>query len=118
MENNKTKTITLSVSGMKCASCVANVEKTLTGVSGVKTASVNLITQSAVVSYENVEVDDLIQAVEQKGFSATLEEEGTFEPFGEKSDQLRGSYGVRLIISAIALMVFLLGSFILRFSGE
>ena len=38
------KTITLLVSGMTCASCVAHVEKALRGVEGVLSATVNLAT--------------------------------------------------------------------------
>ena len=41
----------IGIGGMTCASCVARVEKALLKVPGVKTASVNLATESARVRY-------------------------------------------------------------------
>ena len=41
------ETISLSISGMTCASCVARVEKALQKVPGVVVASVNLATEKA-----------------------------------------------------------------------
>ncbi|MBN9185874.1 MAG: heavy-metal-associated domain-containing protein, partial [Microbacterium sp.] len=45
-----TRQATLDIEGMTCASCVARVEKRLQAVDGVS-ASVNLATESARVSY-------------------------------------------------------------------
>ena len=46
-----TETTTLPIGGMTCASCVAHVEKALSKVPGVVTASVNLAIEKATVSY-------------------------------------------------------------------
>ena len=43
------QTITLGVEGMTCASCVSRVEKAISGVEGVVSASVNLATERATV---------------------------------------------------------------------
>ena len=43
-------TLTLPITGMTCASCVARVEKALAGVPGVAASSVNLATEQATVS--------------------------------------------------------------------
>ncbi len=45
-----TKTITLPVTGMTCASCVGRVEKNLKKVGGVSETSVNLATEAATVA--------------------------------------------------------------------
>ena len=70
MTNSETKTDTLEIGGMHCASCVAAVEKALSGVPGVERASVNLATEKATVEYDGSrEIDDeLRRAVENAGF--------------------------------------------------
>jgi Cu+-exporting ATPase len=67
----------LEIEGMHCASCVAAVEKSLKTVPGVKTAAVNLATESATVSYDDgsVAVDDLSAAVDRAGYQVVSESE-------------------------------------------
>jgi Cu+-exporting ATPase len=57
---------------MTCASCVANVESALRGVSGVKTADVNLATERASVQLDPTRADfpALVRAVERAGYGA------------------------------------------------
>ncbi len=71
------RSTTLRIDGMHCASCVAAVEKSLKTVPGVKTASVNLATESATVSYDDgsVAVDDLSAAVDRAGYQVVSESE-------------------------------------------
>ena len=71
------RSTTLRIDGMHCASCVAAVEKSLKTVPGVKTASVNLATESAQVTYEDgsVAVDDLSAAVDRAGYQVVSESE-------------------------------------------
>ncbi|ANF81793.1 copper-translocating P-type ATPase [Acinetobacter sp. NCu2D-2] len=64
--------IYLNISGMSCASCVARVEKALSKVNGVKSASVNLANEQAVVLGQQLSAIDLIQAIEKAGFHAEL----------------------------------------------
>ncbi|MFI8927707.1 heavy metal translocating P-type ATPase [Streptomyces sp. NPDC053474] len=65
-----TSEVELAVGGMTCASCSARIEKKLNRMEGV-TASVNLATEKAKVSYaEGVEVADLLATVEKLGYSA------------------------------------------------
>jgi Cu+-exporting ATPase len=71
------RSTTLRIDGMHCASCVAAVEKSLKTVPGVKTASVNLATESAQVTYDDgsVAVDDLSAAVDRAGYQVVSESE-------------------------------------------
>lgn len=64
--------VNLQVGGMHCASCVANVEKSVSKIPGVSSVSVNLVTSRAVVEYnsEQTDIPELIQAVEKVGYSA------------------------------------------------
>ncbi|MFH8606471.1 heavy metal translocating P-type ATPase [Streptomyces sp. NPDC018029] len=64
--------VELAVGGMTCASCSSRIEKKLNRVEGV-TATVNLATEKAKVSYdegEGVAVDQLIALVEKLGYTA------------------------------------------------
>jgi len=62
----------LAITGMTCASCVANVESALRGVSGVKTADVNLATERASVELDptRADVPELVRAIERAGYGA------------------------------------------------
>ncbi|MFK4064756.1 heavy metal translocating P-type ATPase [Streptomyces sp. NPDC029674] len=64
--------VELAVGGMTCASCSSRIEKKLNRMEGV-TATVNLATEKAKVSYEEdegVAVDQLIALVEKLGYTA------------------------------------------------
>jgi Cu+-exporting ATPase len=66
------------VEGMTCASCVARVEKALSGVSGVVSADVNLATERATVIFNPEETDfqKMARAVEAAGYGIREPEEG------------------------------------------
>jgi P-type Cu2+ transporter len=63
-------TIVLDIVGMKCAGCVGAVEKHLLAETGVKSASVNLLTGVAAISVERetVTAKDLATKLTTKGF--------------------------------------------------
>ncbi|HWL29263.1 MAG TPA: heavy metal translocating P-type ATPase [Burkholderiaceae bacterium] len=62
-------TITLSVDGMSCASCVGRVERALKAVPGVVDATVNLATQRATV-HGIADAETLETAIEDAGYDA------------------------------------------------
>lgn len=69
MSNTK---LTVSISGMHCASCVGKVEKALNAIDQVQSASVNLATESAYLTLDVEPTKQLMQrlttAVTQAGF--------------------------------------------------
>ncbi len=68
-----TESLTLSISGMTCASCSARVEKALAKVPGVLESSVNLATEQASVTLaRGASAAALIAAVERAGYGAQL----------------------------------------------
>ena len=64
---------TLDIGGMTCASCVGRVQKALTRVDGVVTATVNLANETAVVTYDPAATDteSLTAAVGKAGYTGT-----------------------------------------------
>ena len=63
----------LVVEGMSCPNCVRHVERGLRAVAGVVTATVDLKGKSATVTHSgDVSVDELIRAVEEEGYRATV----------------------------------------------
>jgi P-type Cu+ transporter len=67
----KLRQLNLSIDGMTCASCVGRVERALSAVPGVASASVNLATEGATVGLApGTEVQALIAAVERAGYEA------------------------------------------------
>nr|WP_235860800.1 cation transporter [Peptoniphilus porci] len=67
------------VSGMTCASCVANVTKAVEKLDGVIDANVNLMTNSMKVNYDENKVNDekIINSVEKIGYGARVSGEKT-----------------------------------------
>ncbi len=69
------ETITIPISGMSCAGCVAKIEKRISQLKGVKEASVNLASQSATIVYRNGSPDlaFLINTLKEIGYEVPLE---------------------------------------------
>ncbi len=67
------RNVTLEIEGMTCASCSAAVERALKKQNGVSSASVNLATNKATVSYDpaQVKLGTLKKAVENAGYKAS-----------------------------------------------
>lgn len=67
-----TTTTHLALDGLHCAGCASATERALRAVPGVTEASVDLL--SATIEHDTLRasVDDLVRAVEEEGFTATL----------------------------------------------
>ena len=67
-----TRQVDLAITGMTCASCSARIERKLNKLDGVR-ASINLATHRASVHYAPpVQPQDLVTAVEQTGYGASV----------------------------------------------
>ena len=63
------KKIKLTISGMHCGSCAGNIEKSIGKVSGVKSVSVRMMTNTGIVECEDSVSDaDLEKAVAKAGY--------------------------------------------------
>lgn len=104
LATGRSDTIELAIGGMTCASCAARVEKKLNKIEGV-TATVNYATEKAKIAFaEGVSTDDLVTAVENAGYTATLptpparDESGAGE---DPRDRELAALRTRLIVSAV-----------------
>ena len=70
MQEQNTKRGKLKILGMTCASCAANVERSLSGLQGVEKAEVNLGNETATVEYleGKVKMADMKGAVKDAGY--------------------------------------------------
>ena len=98
MENEK-----YDITGMSCAACSARVEKAVKNTKGVNECSVNLLTNSMVVSYDDsISSKDIINAVTKAGYGASIKKEDNHhidEEYKEAHLLL-----VRLIASIVVLI--------------
>lgn len=66
------KKAVIEIEGMHCSSCAMNIERSLKKISGVKSASVNLLAKKGFVEIEDhVKSQELSKAVERTGYRAT-----------------------------------------------
>lgn len=65
-----------AITGMSCAVCSSHVEKAVSKLDGVKKASVNLLTNSLQLDYDETKLasEDIISAVVHAGYGASLED--------------------------------------------
>jgi P-type Cu+ transporter len=100
--------VELPITGMTCASCANRIERRLNKLEGVH-AAVNYATEKATVEFDadTVEPEELLEAVEAAGYSATLP---TAEPAAEPEEaDETAPLRRRLIVSAaLSLPVLLL----------
>ncbi len=105
-----TKSITLHIEGMHCASCVGRVEHALRGVPGVVEASVNLPTEQARVRFQDKppSLEELQRAVRDAGYEIAAAE-------GAKRGWL-SDLRVRFLVAALLTApVLILSMFHVRF---
>ena len=104
--------IVLDVRGMHCASCSLRVELALEKVDGVTSAAVNLATNQAKVQFDSEQsgTSDLIHAVSNSGYDATLADDHANRraQFIEQQLQEKRGWANRCVIAIIALVILLL----------
>jgi P-type Cu+ transporter len=108
--------VTIPVSGMTCAACTSRVQRALADQPGVKTASVNLMTRSAVVEYDvsAVRPEQLVETIRETGYDAELnspdqtafqEQEAQDRAQEEEFRDLRLKAGVSLLFATIGMVI-------------
>ncbi|MED4728207.1 heavy metal translocating P-type ATPase [Aneurinibacillus migulanus] len=108
--------IDLQLTGMTCAACANRIEKGLSKMPGVASASVNFALETAHVEYNPSEVsaDDMIRKVEKLGYGASAKDEQTTENADHRQKEIKRQKQ-KFIVSAI-LSLPLLWSMVGHFS--
>lgn len=101
-----------NVTGMSCAACSARIEKAVSKVSGVKSCSVSLLTNSMGVEGEASDAQ-IIEAVVNAGYGASVKSSGTNGGSGTKKsadseDALQDRETPLLIKRLLSSIIFLL----------
>ena len=98
-----------TVSGMSCAACTARVEKAVSGVKGVTSCSVSLLTNSMGVE-GTASAEEIIAAVHSAGYEAVLKKgkAGRNTPSSSEGDELKDRETPALKKRLIASLGFLL----------
>jgi Cu+-exporting ATPase len=89
---SETKQLTLPITGMTCANCVATVERNLKKLDGVEAAVVNLSSERATVEFNPslLGLDDIIARVERAGYGvATGEADLVIKRLADDNDARR-----------------------------
>ena len=110
------QTVRLTVRGMTCAGCQANVQKALAAAPGVSEASVNLMTSNATVTFnpEMATPELLVAAVHASGYQAELpdtsrssvdEQQAQDRAHAAEFREYRLKAGVSLVAAAISMVL-------------
>ena len=101
LEDN-TRHVTLGVEGMSCAACSAAVERALSRMEGVRTASVNLTTNRASIEYDAgvVTLAQIKKAITDAGYTPRMEEEARDKQEERREKALR-IMRIRMIVAVV-----------------
>lgn len=88
--NTANQQITLNVQGMTCRSCTVHVERALSTVAGVESARVDLATKTAVIVGSDIEQRELLEAVQDAGYTASAAAEACASRNGEGEKAMPG----------------------------
>ena len=120
--------VTIPVSGMTCAACQARVQRALERADGVETASVNLMTNAAQVTFNDslTSPEQLVETIRATGYGAELpspartafdEQEAQDEARTHEFLELRNKAVVAFVIGLVAMLGPMLGPMPMSASG-
>ena len=87
---------TYDITGMTCSACSSRVEKCANALDGVEKASVNLLTNSMQIVYdeEMLSVEKIVQAVEKAGYRASLHQK---KSAGKEGNSLKKRFCISVV---------------------
>jgi Cu+-exporting ATPase len=101
----------LELGGMHCSACATRIERTLGRLPAVASASVNLATTRAFITYDaaTLDLEDVYQAVADIGYSAHVVDAGEGSSDGRESEHwvLRASVAWPMAIAALLVSLLL-----------
>ena len=102
------KSVSITIDGMSCASCVARVENTIKTIPGVTDASVNLATETAEVTYVEgvVQPAAVTATLTESGYPSTTRTQTTAKSSDQKNDHSIDLKKLTILAFILALPVF------------
>ncbi len=107
-----------AVEGMTCSACAVRIEKVLNKLPGIIEANINFALESAVVKSiaGTLDVTEVISAIDNAGFKATVSEDGTSQTDAEAQTE-KLEKDKRMLMISVVLTVPLVLQMILQFMG-
>lgn len=99
------QTKTLDVSGMTCANCALRIEKGLSKLPGVKSATVNFALETATVTYDENQclLPQITEKIAQLGYSATEQKSESASHEIERQREYKKTFYLWLISAVLSL---------------
>lgn len=97
---------TFAISGMTCAACASKIERKLSRVPGVLSASVNLSTEKATVEAVGVRAEDLIRVITDLGYGAKLAADAADADRERRQKEMRRQIALLAFSAALTLPLF------------
>ena len=100
--------ITLPIKGMSCASCVENVQKSLSSLNGVVSASVNFATERSTIEYFPTQtgVREFKNAIKEAGYEVVEAEKGEDVVEKEQREREEAYRGLKTKVVSGAILTF------------
>lgn len=106
---DKISKVSLSISGMSCASCAAKLEKELAKTEGVRKATINFAAEKATVEYSDAKISKIIDVVEKLGYRAERAEQISVDREKERREKEIGRLRTELIFASLLSSPLVLG---------
>lgn len=108
------KRVSLSLSGMHCASCAGIIERSLKKIPGVRQANVNFAAEKALIDYDenSANIEGLISTIKKAGYGATQIDEKDPDFDHKKREREIGSLWKKFIFGLIFSLPMLYFMFI------
>ncbi len=113
MENNfkkENQQKQFCIKGMHCKNCADLIEGKLKSLNGIKEAKVNYVQEQAFIRFdgERVSIQDIIKAVEETGYKASVVEDQNDNPQKEKVIKVRIDKSSFSTVLIAVLLVFII----------
>ncbi|KJY01729.1 putative copper-transporting P-type ATPase like protein [Zymoseptoria brevis] len=98
-------TTTLHVGGMTCGACTSAVEGAFKNIPGVKSFSISLLSERAVIEHDAsiINAEKLAETIEDTGFDAEILETKIAEPIVANSKERRKETSKRLLTTTVSI---------------
>lgn len=98
-------TTTLRVGGMTCGACTSAVEGAFKDVPGIKSFSISLLSERAVIEHDAglINAEKLAETIEDTGFDAEILETKIAEPVRTQPKQRRKAVSKRLLTTTVSI---------------